>query len=99
MRHEKIRKELIGRIDDLLADHIEDIEASALATSSADDSTTDPKAKASLAVNWEIGTDCPKLRVSISYSTRIRQDMEAEIDLNQTQIQWGEVIQQEGGVA
>lgn len=82
-RESKIRQELVGRVDDLLADQFDSIERAGIESAPFDSA---PKAKCSISVSWSPATNTPHISVGLSFSSRTSVQMDADLDLDQVEM-------------
>lgn len=87
-RLNKLRNDLNGRFEDLLADIIEEAEQAAV-ESAADEDTEKPiKAKVAAALEWDAGSMQPAVRVKLSFSTKHQAESKAKLDFDQETLQF-----------
>ena len=84
MRIQKLQKELLLRVQDLMADNIEECEHEAAKVAQHDDSDKPVKGKLAFSCEWEVGSERPAIKVTCTYSVKHSQSMEARLDLDQT---------------
>ena len=85
-REERLRDELVGRVDDLWADEFETLERVA---AEQVELGGQPKAKVYVGLEWDVAVAKPRVRVRLSYSQTTRREMEAELDFDQARL-WPE---------
>lgn len=84
MRIQKLQKELLARVSDLMQDNIEKCEQEAAKVAEYDDSDKPIVGKLTFNCSWEAGSETPKIKVGCSYTAKHSQVMEATLDLDQT---------------
>lgn len=82
-RETKIRNDLVGRVDDLLADQFDDIERAAVENGQLDHIQ---KARATFSITWDVGTSTPHVKVYMAYNRRTVTYSEADLSLDQTDL-------------
>lgn len=82
----KIIEELARRAKDLIFETAEEAEEAALdmMERNADDSDKPLKAKMAVSMEWEAGSKTPKMKVEVSYSTKVKRTIDERFFADQT---------------